>query len=999
MPLELNPPSAIKPLFQRCIDLIATLYSFPLFEYYLFPEGIDSYLVPSLDDSALPTLADPVELLWHTFKLGAPLCVIYNELAATTTGTFLQPDDVSTVTPSYYPTIPCKDNLFKFVTACANDLQIPLAKEMRGISDLYKDNTSGFMKFLRLVEDIVHRIDLAKNLPAPKPLPFSTEVAKEIANPLDNRSRLIKEIVETERAYIFALEELHRYEVELINTKVFVREMAEILFSNLDDLLDFQRRFMVGMESTVNLGVVEQRIGQLFILNNATKFAVTEAEELKRLGHIIQPHQIQSFLIKPLQRLIKYPMLLKELLKLTDPATYPYMEELKEGYDAIKRVTEKLNEVQRRDENERMKQDITDKMEDWKGLQIKDFGDLLLMDRFLIASSDQEKEYSLFLFEKMLLCCKKDLKQSSSRRSSNRKKSDAGQINSSAYTYVLRGNIYMNSILRVLPESDPNIGLFSIRVFWKDSNDSEEVCFTLKCRNEELQSLWTDRLQKQLDNFRQRKNSNPYSSLGWSEYQASSAYDMGYSPSIISSGSGSYGPNSSFMSRSLSSGSGMYAGQLMSPHSPGVQYNYAMRQGSFDQQYQPYYDGGLAMQAPMQRVQRGPVPYAYGPTPPMPMMPSDVAMMQGRMVRTNSGSTSGYVIGPDGRPMQMNRTDSQSSASVVRRPSATMAAGSGKSRDGLNALASLASSGLPIAGFSDDDDDDDGFDDESEFQRPSLDVVRGMMQGASISSSTSSKRTLVPALNGINGGNSGSRRTSNDRNGSYPQQIIGRQTDLRVSPVNLRNSPQPGTLIQQGYERVVGSDTLVNPRYQFPAPASAVGSPSSNGVHPTAAAGPAAAGPPIVYGSKQNGLRSPLENNGLRSPLENVQQQQLMKQRAPTGSATLTTVGQQQHQTASFIRIRAHYDGDVLIIAMPMRGATLQELRNRVERKANMMPHKAELSNPIQLVWKEEVTGGAEGGSGGPGGTEWRVVGVLQSDEDVVRAFASSGGLLNLFLS
>ncbi|KAJ3078056.1 hypothetical protein HK100_010845, partial [Physocladia obscura] len=220
-----NTSAGPKPLFQRCVDLIATLYSFPLFEFFLFPNGIDEYLVPSLDESQMPTIDNPIEILWHTFKLGAPLCIVYNELATATSGKFLEPADISSVAPGNYPNIPCKDNLFRFVSACT-EMNIPLAKELGGISELYKDNTAGFMKFLRLVEDVVYRIQIANNMPFPRDLPFSTEAPKEIINPLDNRSRVIKEIVETERAYLFSLEELQRYEHELKTSKLLSSEMV-----------------------------------------------------------------------------------------------------------------------------------------------------------------------------------------------------------------------------------------------------------------------------------------------------------------------------------------------------------------------------------------------------------------------------------------------------------------------------------------------------------------------------------------------------------------------------------------------------------------------------------------------------------------------------------------------------------------------------------------------------------------------------------------------------
>ncbi|KAJ3141358.1 hypothetical protein HK100_007786 [Physocladia obscura] len=931
-------PNSVKPLFKRCIDLIATLYSFPLFEFYLFPDGIENYLVQSSDDS-LPTIAEPVEVLWHTFKLGAPLCVIYNELAATVNGAFLSPSDVSHLIVGTYPTKPCKENVYQFLTACA-EMGIPLSKELSGISELYKDNTSGFMKFLKLVEDLIHRIELADNMPPLKQLPFSTELLKEISNPLDNRARVIKEIVETERAYLFALEELQNYEHELTSARVFSLEMVNILFSNLDELLDFQRRFMVGMESTLNLGVVEQRIGQLFILNeeafgvyfpfcrnyqNASNFALSQAEDLKLLGHIIQPHHIQSYLIKPVQRLMKYPMLLNELIKLTDPVTYPYTDELKDGYESIKRVTEKLNEFRRQDENERNRMDLAEKMDNWKGFNIDDFGALLLTDKFVVASNNQEKEYYLFLFERILLCCKKDTRV---RQSSNRKKSNAGNLQNDSYVYILRGNIYMTSILRVENASDPEFGLFSIRVYWRDTNDPETVCFTLKCRNEELQTLWIQRLEKQIELQKFRKNSAP----SMSPFQQSVMSGYGFTPSLSGSSISSYGNS---MTRSFSSGQyngyGMSPG--MSPISPSINFNPSMRQNSFDQhsfdsrgsfdhsimrssfdqpQYQ-YIDNGI-MQSPRRPSQDRPrlaMQFGYGPVPPMPAM-----------ARANS------IAG-----LQQQHRNSRAVS---------------KGREALNALASMASSGLPIAGFSDDEGDDDDDDDDdihlaselTAYQlRHDLDISRRFQDPNMIGRKMS---------NGMI--NTTVRRLSNEH-------INGHQA--RRESLSPRSSPQPAAMLaQMGYQRIAGTDTLVNPQFQFPTP------PKS--------------------GSPQNSQYPQVQQNrrpSQQSPLPTGAENGVPVRRSATNRPSSPSIKSGTPQMSSFIKIRTHYDGEVLIIAMPMRGATINELRSRIDRKVKMMPHKPMLSNPIQLAWKEEIDG--------PTGKDWQDIKVLETDDDVGQAFAN----------
>ncbi|KAJ3287299.1 hypothetical protein HDU79_005808 [Rhizoclosmatium sp. JEL0117] len=254
-----------KSLYQRCMDLIATLYSFPLFEFYLFPNGVNAHLANSNDTFYI---ADPVEVLWNCFKLGVPLCVIYNKLAAITSGVYIEPSDVSNVRPPFFPTSPCKDSYDKFINACNKDMNIQ-SVEVFDKSELYKDDTAGFMKVLKLVEEIIILIERNNGLPAPKPLPFSTDVRKEMATSphLMKITCLLKELVETENAYIYALEELQKYEAELAASKVFSKDMIKSLFSNLNELVDFQRRFAIGLESTIRLGFDNQKIGELFTVN------------------------------------------------------------------------------------------------------------------------------------------------------------------------------------------------------------------------------------------------------------------------------------------------------------------------------------------------------------------------------------------------------------------------------------------------------------------------------------------------------------------------------------------------------------------------------------------------------------------------------------------------------------------------------------------------------------------------------------------------------------
>jgi cell division control protein 24 len=135
--------------------------------------------------------------------------------------------------------------------------------------------------------------------------------------------------------------------------------------------------------------------------------------------------ELPAFLIKPVQRVCKYPLLLdvrlfitlftplvftctsrQSLIKTLSPATYPHYEELKRGSDAAKRITDKINEAQRRADNDQTVKSLASRIDDWKGHHLENFGELLLDDIFTVTKSDIDREYHVFLFEKIILCCK-----------------------------------------------------------------------------------------------------------------------------------------------------------------------------------------------------------------------------------------------------------------------------------------------------------------------------------------------------------------------------------------------------------------------------------------------------------------------------------------------------------------------------------------------------------------------------------------------------------------
>ena len=101
------------------------------------------------------------------------------------------------------------------------------------------------------------------------------------------------------------------------------------------------------------------------------------------------------------------------MIKTRSLDTHPYYEELKAGQEATKRIADKINEAQRRAENEQTVKSLHARISDWKGHHLENFGELLLDDVFIVTKSEIDREYHVFLFEKIILCCKEAVVQPS----------------------------------------------------------------------------------------------------------------------------------------------------------------------------------------------------------------------------------------------------------------------------------------------------------------------------------------------------------------------------------------------------------------------------------------------------------------------------------------------------------------------------------------------------------------------------------------------------------
>lgn len=534
-------------LYQACLNLRDRLYCVPGFgEAYLDEISAPSLTSPSTPSDPLsPTVSassptspdaapirksssDPVTQLWQCFRLGSPLCALFNTL---------NPDVELPVNPDANRSNAnaCKAQVMKFIIALKEKLGWD-PDDIFTVSQLYLNDTNGFVKVVRTINRL---LDVLQE----RGLLIETNRKSDnddIDHPSDDRAKVIRELLTTERKYVQDLEVLQNYARALAQYDILPPDTLHNLFGNLNKLVDVQRRFLICVEENVRRTPDEQHFGHVFMTmeddfavyepfcanyNLALDLINQEAHNLVRLkgmpaahGCYLDPaYELPTFMIKPVQRICKYPLLLEQLLKKTQEDA-PRYQELQDGLEVMRRITDKVNETSRLQENAQLVKELEWRVEDWKGHNIKTFGLLLLSDVFLVAKSDTEREYHVYLFEKILLCCKEIAPAAQKKGAKNNSllKQKGGSAAGAAAggkkaktTLQLKGRIFINNVTGAFANSKMSSilgapsGQHALQVWWRGDVDHES--FALKCKNEEQLKLWQTAINKLIDEVNMRR--------------------------------------------------------------------------------------------------------------------------------------------------------------------------------------------------------------------------------------------------------------------------------------------------------------------------------------------------------------------------------------------------------------------------------------------------------------------------------------------------------------
>ncbi|XP_023373735.1 pleckstrin homology domain-containing family G member 1 [Otolemur garnettii] len=199
--------------------------------------------------------------------------------------------------------------------------------------------------------------------------------------------RVVQEILETERTYVQDLKSIVEDYLDCIRDQTKLplgTEERLALFGNIQDIYHFNRSVAVLTECMRN--------------KILAKFFRERQETLK---HSLP---LGSYLLKPVQRILKYHLLLHEIENHLDKDTEGY-DVVLDAIDTMQRVAWHINDMKRKHEHAVRLQEIQSLLTNWKGPDLTSYGELVLEGTFRIQRAKNER--TLFLFDKLLLITKK----------------------------------------------------------------------------------------------------------------------------------------------------------------------------------------------------------------------------------------------------------------------------------------------------------------------------------------------------------------------------------------------------------------------------------------------------------------------------------------------------------------------------------------------------------------------------------------------------------------
>lgn len=351
---------------------------------------------------------------------------------------------------------------------------------------------------------------------------MSDESARDADKQLRLRVCVLSELQKTERDYVGTLEFLVSAFLHRMNQcaaakldKNVTEETVKMLFSNIEEILAVHKEFLKVVEECLHPEPnAQQEVGTCF-LNFKDKFRIYDEycsnhEKAQKLllelnkirtirtfllncmllgGRKNTDVPLEGYLVTPIQRICKYPLLLKELLKRT-PRKHSDYTAVMEALQAMKAVCSNINEAKRQMEKLEVLEEWQAHIEGWEGSNITDTCTEMLMCGVLMKiSSGNIQERVFFLFDNLLVYCKRK-----HRRLKNSKASTDG------HRYVFRGRIN-TEVMEVENVDDGTADFHSsghiVVNGWKIHNTAKNKWFVCMAKSPEEKHEWFEAILKE----------------------------------------------------------------------------------------------------------------------------------------------------------------------------------------------------------------------------------------------------------------------------------------------------------------------------------------------------------------------------------------------------------------------------------------------------------------------------------------------------------------------
>ncbi|XP_039470961.1 guanine nucleotide exchange factor VAV2 isoform X6 [Oreochromis aureus] len=243
----------------------------------------------------------------------------------------------------------------------------------------------------------------------------------------DKRNCCLVEIQETEAKYYKTLEDIEKnYMIPL--RQVLSPQDMEAIFVNLEDVikvhfallraielnvvsggsglgkifLDFKERLLIYGQYCSHMENAQKKLDELIATREDVRIKVEECTMKVQEGKF----KLQDLLVVPMQRVLKYHLLLKELL--SHSTDRPERQQLKEALEAMQDLAMYINEVKR--DNETLKK-ISEFQSSIENLQVKleEYGRPKIDGELKVCSSTNrtKQDRYIFLFDKVVIVCKR----------------------------------------------------------------------------------------------------------------------------------------------------------------------------------------------------------------------------------------------------------------------------------------------------------------------------------------------------------------------------------------------------------------------------------------------------------------------------------------------------------------------------------------------------------------------------------------------------------------